>query len=318
VYFDIHSQGTGKWYPNGQTASGASVTYGITRQLISMKNMLKDILTNLFQICLGSVICATAIKGILIPNQFISGGLTGLALIVYYIFPVLSVGVIYFIMNIPLYVLGWISIGRRFFWYSLVGLVAFSLAVMLPIPVFHIHDKILAALLAGIITGGGSGIILRSKGSAGGLDILSVMLLKRYSIRLGTTLLAFNACLLIYAAFRFSLESALYVLIYMFVTSQVLNVVVTGLSQRKAVMIISTRWTDINREIIDKIQRGVTIVRGQGGFTGQETHILFSVITFQELSRLKEIVRQVDPRAFVVVTETLEVMGYRIGNQPHW
>ena len=144
------------------------------------------------------------------------------------------------------------------------------------------------------------------------------MLLKRYSIRLGTTVLAFNACLLIFAAFRFSLESALYALIYMFVTSQVLNVVVTGLSQRKAVMIISTRWADINRQIIDKIQRGVTIVRGQGGFTGQETHILYSVVTFQELSRLKDIVRQVDPRAFVVVTETMEVMGYGIGNQPHW
>jgi uncharacterized membrane-anchored protein YitT (DUF2179 family) len=283
-----------------------------------MNDMLKDILTNLFLICLGSVICAVAIKGILIPNQFISGGITGLALIVYYLFPVIPIGVIYFVMNIPLYVLGWLSIGQRFFWYSLVGLIVFSLAVMLPIPVFHINDKILAALLAGIISGGGSGIILRSKGSAGGLDILSIMLLKRYSIRLGTTVLAFNAGLLIFAAFRFSLESALYVLIYMFVTSQVLNVVVTGLSQRKAVMIISMRWADINRQIIDKIERGVTIVRAQGGFTGQETHILYSVVTFQELSRLKDIVRRIDPRAFVVVTETMEVMGYGIGNQPHW
>lgn len=283
-----------------------------------MKNMLKDILRNLVLMCIGSVICAVAIKGILIPNQFISGGITGLALIVYYIFPFLPIGVIYFIMNIPLYVLGWLSIGRRFFWYSLVGLVAFSSAVTLPLPVFQIQDKILAALLAGILTGGGSGIILRSRGSAGGLDILSIMLLKRYSIRLGTTILAFNAGLLFFAAFRFSLESALYALVYMFVTSQVLNVVVTGLSQRKAVMIISTRWADINRQIIDKIQRGVTIVRGRGGFTGQETHILYSVVTFRELSRLKEIVRQTDPGAFVVVSETLEVMGHRIGNQPHW
>ncbi|MFO7685057.1 MAG: YitT family protein [Desulfobacterales bacterium] len=283
-----------------------------------MKNMLKDILHNLVLMCIGSVICAVAIKGILIPNQFISGGITGLALIVYYIFPFLPIGVIYFIMNIPLYVLGWLSIGRRFFWYSLVGLVAFSSAVTLPLPVFQIQDKILAALLAGILTGGGSGIILRSRGSAGGLDILSIMLLKRYSIRLGTTILAFNAGLLFFAAFRFSLESALYALVYMFVTSQVLNVVVTGLSQRKAVMIISTRWADINRQIIDKIQRGVTIVRGRGGFTGQETHILYSVVTFRELSRLKEIVRQTDPGAFVVVSETLEVMGHRIGNQPHW
>lgn len=283
-----------------------------------MKTALKDISYNMGLIGLGSFMCAVAIKGILIPNQFISGGITGLALLVYYVFPVVPMGVIYFIMNIPLYVLGWLSIGRRFFWYSLVGLVMFSLAVLLPIPAFHIHDKILAALLAGIITGSGSGVILRSKGSGGGLDILSIFLLKRYSIRLGTTVLAFNTGLLFVAAFRFSLESALYVLIYMFVTSQVLNVVVTGLSQRKAVMIISTHWADINRQIIDRINRGVTIVRGQGGFTGQETHILYSVVTFSELSRLKEIVRRTDPRAFVVVTDTLEVMGYRIGNQPHW
>ncbi|MFZ0134565.1 MAG: YitT family protein [Desulfobacterales bacterium] len=283
-----------------------------------MKTALKDVAYNLGLIGLGSLMCAVAIKGILIPNQFISGGITGLALLVYYVFPVVPMGVIYFIMNIPLYVLGWLSIGRRFFWYSLVGLVMFSLAVMLPMPAFHIHDKILAALLAGIITGSGSGVILRSKGSGGGLDILSIFLLKRYSIRLGTTVLAFNTALLFVAAFRFSLESALYVLIYMFVTSQVLNVVVTGLSQRKAVMIISTHWADINRQIIDRINRGVTIVRGQGGFTGQETHILYSVVTFSELSRLKEIVRRSDPRAFVVVTDTLEVMGYRIGNQPHW
>jgi len=191
--FDIHGQSAGKRDSNGGTVSGGHSESGIIRQLVSMKSMLKDILTNLFLICLGSVICAVAIKGILIPNQFISGGITGLALIVYYIFPVVPVGVIYFIMNIPLYALGWLSIGQRFFWYSLVGLVVFSLAVMLPIPVFNIHDKILAALLAGIVTGGGSGIILRSKGSAGGLDILSIMLLKRYSIRLGTTVLAFNA-----------------------------------------------------------------------------------------------------------------------------
>ena len=280
--------------------------------------MIKEVGLNLILITIGSVICAAAINGILIPSEFISGGITGLALILSYLFPTLPVGVLYFLLNIPLFVMGWLAIGRRFFWYSLAGMVIFSLALMLPIPKFHIHDNILAALFAGILTGIGSGLILRSKGSAGGLDILSVMVLKRYSIRLGSTILAFNLCLLFFAAFRFSLEMALYALVFMYVTSQILNLVVTGLSQRKAVMIISTHWADINREIISKLLRGVTVVTGKGGYSGKETQIIYTVITLQELGRLKGIIRGIDPNAFVVITETLEVMGYRIGNQPHW
>ena len=97
-----------------------------------------------------------------------------------------------------------------------------------------------------------------------------------------------------------------------------MNLVLVGLSQRKAIMIISSKWDEISREIMNKLQRGVTVVRGQGGYTGKDLNILYSVITFTELSRFKELIRKIDPEAFVVVTETLEVMGKRIGNQPHW
>jgi len=93
---------------------------------------------------------------------------------------------------------------------------------------------------------------------------------------------------------------------------------VIGLSQRKAVMIISPQWKEISRQIMEKLQRGVTMVQGEGGYSGQQLHILYSVITLIELSRFKEMVRKIDPNAFVVVTETLEVMGKGIGNQPHW
>ena len=107
-------------------------------------------------------------------------------------------------------------------------------------------------------------------------------------------------------------------MIYFFINAYFVNLVVIGLSQRKAVMIISPRWKEISREIMEKLHRGVTIVRGKGGFSGQELHILYSVITLTELSRFKELVRKIDSDAFVVVSETLEVMGKRIGNQPHW
>lgn len=285
---------------------------------MGMKHRFTKIAWNLLLIVVGSVLCAVAINGILIPNQFLAGGISGLSLFIYYLFPPMPVGATYFLLNIPLFVVGWLFVGRRFFFYSLAGMAIFSVALLVPVPTFPIHDPLLRALTAGIISGIGSGVILKSLGSAGGLDILSVILLKRFSIRIGTTLMGFNCALIIASLFRFNLDIVLYTLIYLFVTSQLVNLVVTGLNQRKAVMVVSPQWREIASEIMESMQRGVTIVNGEGGYTGQPLRILYSVITFQELSRFKEMVQQHDPQAFLVVTETLEVMGKGIGNQPHW
>jgi len=282
------------------------------------KQPFLKIVWNLFLITAGSLLCAVAINGILVPNRFLSGGISGLSLFIYYLWPSVPIGVSNFFMNIPLFVLGWLFVGRRFFFYSLAGMMIFSAALLVNVPTFPIHDPLLNALTAGIISGIGSGVILKSLGSGGGLDILSVILLKRFSIRIGTTVMGFNCALMLAALFRFNLEIVLYTLIYLFVTTQLINMVVTGLNQRKAVMVVSPQWQEIAREIMDSMQRGVTIVNGEGGYTGQEQRILYSVLTFQELSRFKEMVRQHDPQAFLVVTETLEVMGKGIGNQPHW
>jgi uncharacterized membrane-anchored protein YitT (DUF2179 family) len=277
-----------------------------------------QILWNLFLISAGSVICAVAVNGILIPHGFLSGGFVGMTLIIHYLVPILPVSLLYFVLNIPVYCLGWMYIGKRFFLYSVAGMIIFSLAmawIHLTIPV---HDKMLAAIFAGIISGAGGGVILRSLGSAGGMDILSIILLKRFSIRLGSSILVLNGLILTFAAYVFSLQDALYTLIFLFVSTQVLNVVVYGLSQRKVVYIISSRWDTIYREIMEKVQRGVTIINGRGGYTGQEIHMLFTVISHQELPRLKKLINDIDSQAFVVVGDTLETMGKGIGNQPHW
>jgi len=293
----------------------------VIRKMLPKKFTLKKILTilwNLLLIFAGSVLCAIAIKGILVPKEFLAGGVTGLALLGHYVFPSLPIGFIYFLLNIPLFVIGWMFVGRRFFWYSLAGMIIFSAVIFWPSPVFSVEDMILNALAAGVITGLGSGIILRSLGSAGGLDILSIILFKRFSVRPGTTVMTFHAILLFIALFRLPMERVLYTLIYFFINAYFVNLVVIGLSQRKAIMIISSRWKDISRQIMEQLQRGVTIVQGEGGYSGQRLHILYSVITLTELSRFKVLVRKIDPNAFVVVTETLEVMGKRIGNQPRW
>jgi uncharacterized membrane-anchored protein YitT (DUF2179 family) len=278
----------------------------------------KQVLWNLVLIAVGSMLCAMGINGILIPQQFLSGGVTGVAIAIRYLVPTLPIAMLYFILNIPIYAVGWMYVGRRFFLYSIAGLLIFSGALICPNVLLPVHDKILSAILAGIIIGVGSGIILRSLGSAGGLDILSIILMKRFSTRLGSSVLAFNALILGVGAVLFSLEMALYTLVYLYVNSSMINLVVTGLSQRKAVHIISPKWEKITQEINEKIQRGVTIMRGQGGYTSQEHQILYTVITFRELARLKRLISAVDPNAFVVVTDTLEVMGQRVGNQPHW
>ena len=281
-------------------------------------DFVRELSRNIGLIMLGSAICAVAINGILIPHRFVSGGVTGLALVIHYMVPSLPVSGLYFVLNLPLFAMGWTFVGRRFFLYSMAGMIIFSASLQWVHLSVTIHDPIPSALLAGIMSGLGSGIILRSVGSAGGTDILAVTLLNRFSIRLGTTTLAFNAGVLVLAAMSSSLEPVLYTLIYMYVTSHVMNLVATGLSQRKAVIIISPEWKEIARRILEQVRRGVTILGAHGAFSGREQQVLYTVITFRELARTKRIVRQVDPSAFVVVTDTLEVMGHRIGNQPHW
>ncbi|MGB4108870.1 MAG: YitT family protein [Desulfomonilia bacterium] len=266
----------------------------------------------------GSIICAVAVNGILIPQNFLSSGFTGASLIIHYLVPTLSVGVIYLLLNIPLFIAGWSMVGKRFFFYSVAGTVIYSLALTVIRIDISIENKILSALLAGIIYGTGSGIILRSYGSAGGTDILAVILQKLMSIQVGTTSLAVNCLILVSASLLFSLEDALYTLAYIYVSAHFMNLVVVGLSKRKAVMIISDHWENISREILKKDRRGVTIIEGTGGYKKDDKRIIYSVVTFQDLPQLKKMISKIDPKAFVVVMDTLEVMGARMGNQPHW
>lgn len=273
---------------------------------------------DLLLIATGSVISAIAINGILVPQRFVAGGITGLALIIHSSVPAMKVEWIYIVLNIPLFAAAWMAVGKRFFFFSLVGAVSLSLSVAFVDVHIDLDDKILNALFAGIILGAAVGVTLRSSGSQGGLDILAVMLLKRFSISLGNTILFMNAIVLVLVAVFYSIESALYTLIVIYVSSKVVNIIVTGLSQRKAVFIISRKWKEISEEILSDIRRGVTIIEGRGGYRGKQESIIYTVITFPEIGELKNLIRKIDPEAFVVISNTLEVMNYRIGNQPHW
>lgn len=281
---------------------------------LSAKQVLQDILL----ILSGSIICAVAINGILIPQNFVAGGITGISLIVLKFLPSIDLGFIYLSLNIPLFALAWMSVGRRFFFFSLFGAISLTLSILFIHFAITLEDKMLNALLAGIILGFGTGLCLRSSGSQGGMDILSVLLLQRFSITIGNTFLTVNAMVLLMISIFYSLEGVLYTFIIIFVSSKVMNTVVTGLSQRKAVFIVSPHWEKISQEILKDINRGVTFIKGQGGYSKKDENIIYAVIPLTEIGTLKRLVNSIDPEAFVVISNTMEVINFRIGNEPHW
>jgi len=269
----------------------------------------KAVAWNCFLMTLGSFICALAIKGILIPKHFLSGGFTGLCLIIYYFYHGIDVGWLYLILNIPLFIISWMRISRQFFLYSAFGMGVFSLALLVTKVSIDVHDQMLAAILGGIISGIGSGVIFRSYGSAGGLDVIAIFVNQKYSIRLGQTILAFNALILLACAILFGIDRALYTLVYLFVATYVIDLVLVGLSERKTVFVISESSQRIAREILTQMNRGVTFFKGEGAYTRAPRDVIYTAITMKELTRLKDLIFSIDPEAFVVVNDTKEVLG---------
>ncbi len=145
-------------------------------------------------------------------------------------------------------------------------------------------------LLAGILSGTAVGITLKSLGSTGGTDILSVALRKLFSVRLGTTTLVFNCMVLLAGALFFPLEKAMYTLIYIYVSARILNLVISGLSQRKAVFIVSNSAEGISQKILENINRGVTVLNGKGAYSGRDEKVLYTVVNLRELSQVKQLV----------------------------
>lgn len=283
-----------------------------------MTKMLNDFVRHTALIALGSAVCALAVKGILIPQGFLARGLTGASLIVYYCHPALPVGVIYLLMNIPVFCLGWRFVGLRFVLYSLWGMILYSAMLHLMTVRIEIADKMLSAVVAGALSGTGVAMILRSYGSTGGAEILCVILNKFFSITLGAGSLLMNAAILAVGVMLFPLENVLYTLVYVAVSSRATDLVFHGLAKRQAAIIISDRWKEIAQELTAAHRLGITRIDGWGGYGGAGRTILYSVINRKHMSLLKRVVLEKDPSAFVAIMTAEDVTGVEVGNQPHW
>ncbi len=264
---------------------------------------------NLFLITVGALIFGIGLKAIALPNGFITGGISGVALLLYYFSGKLSPGIWYFIINIPMFIFGWLYISKRFFFYSLYGMVALSLAMELITFQIPVRDPFLAILAGGTIMGAGAGITLRSLGSLGGNDIVAIILNQKLSIRMGSYYFAFNIILFTFSFGILKLEPVLYSLALIFVISYVLEYVLTMFNQRKMVMVISEKFNSIAKAIHEKLNRGATFLDGSGTYTGDRKKIILTVIHNYQLKRLEETVFTIDPDAFVITENTFNVLG---------
>lgn len=276
----------------------------------------KTVLYNLFLITAGIIVFVIGMNSILIPNKLLGAGVSGVAIIIHYLFPSADVGITYFLLNIPLMFIGWFSISKRFMLYTIFGMAFFSLAaVIIKTPPVPLKDPILVAVFAGVVCGAGAGIVLRSLGSAGGVDILATYANKQFGLRPGLTSLFVNAVVIMIGAYFFGLQIALYSLIYVFTSSKALDAVLTGFNQRLSTMVISDKYKEIAEEIFKKVNRGATFLQAQGAYSGDPKEVIFTITTLTELPKLKNVIFSIDPEAFVVVNSTLEVIGKRHGTR---
>lgn len=273
------------------------------------KNYRYSILWNLLLITTGTFLLGVGVKAIAIPHGFITGGMSGLGLLIYYFTQTLTPGTWYLIVNIPVFILGWLFVSRRFFFYSLYGAAALTMAIDLISFAIPVKDPVLAALAGGILVGSGAGIVLRSLGSNGGTDIIGVMLNQKFNIPIGRFFFAFNL-VLFSAGFSFmEIDPMLYSLAMSFLTAQVMDYCLSMFNQRKMVLVVSEKSDQIAKTIIGNLKRGATFLDGQGAYSGRPRKILMTVVNNLQLKRMEEIVFSIDSEAFMITENTFNVLG---------
>lgn len=272
----------------------------------------RSIGVDLAYIIAGCVLFVIGMNGLLIPQGFVAGGLAGAALLLSYGLPGLDVGWWYLLLNIPLMVLGWRSISRRFLWLTLFGMGFFSVAAnwIKPSPI-DIQDSTMAAIAAGVICGAGAGLVLRSRGSAGGLDILSVYLRQKWGFSLGSMGLAMNSLILAISLWLYNLQVALYSALFFFICGRTVDAILRGINPQKVMLVISDNAEDIASALMTKMNCGVTFLRGEGGFEGKEKKIIYSIVRQMDVPRLKACVTGVDPGAMIVINHSCEASERR-------
>lgn len=271
---------------------------------------IKSYLVDFLGITAGTVISAVGLNMFMVPNELVPGGVSGLAVFFYHVIGT-PVGLTIIVLNIPLFIAAYIYLGKRIVAQSLLGTFLFSAAVDITAPYLPpaTDDLLLAAVYGGVIVGVGIGLVFKFRSSTGGTSLLSLILAKTTGVSPGQAMFAGDLFVLVLAIFVFGSEPAMYATLSLFVSIKVIDAVQEGLGLVKQAIIITCCGSEINKRLINELGRGVTRIEGQGGYTGVEREVLLCVFTRQQTARLKWIVHEVDPAAFVIIGNATEVHG---------
>lgn len=274
---------------------------------------MKEGLREYILILVGVFLVAMSLEYFFIPNNIAAGGLTGLAIVINHYIPSISTGPLVFIMDLFLFVIGFIFLGKNFGVKTIVS--SFSLAGMMTIietyfnPKAITNDLMLAAIFGTFITAIGMAIVFNANASTGGTDTIAKIMNKFFHIDIGKSLLAVDFIVTLLGAVTFGINIGLYGLLSVIINGIAIDKVIEGFQVCKEVTVISTKSDEIGKFIMDELERGCTYLKGVGGFSGKDTYILYAVLGRNEFIKLKQYISKVDPKAFITVGEVHEVMG---------
>lgn len=263
------------------------------------------------QIVLGALLTSLGDNLFLIPAHLLTGGISGIAIVIYYLTG-LPVGAQNFVYNLPILYLAYRMFGRHYAFDTIFGTVVLS--ILLDLTHFVVDwnvcaNIVLNSVFGGVLTGIGFGMVFRVNANTGGLDVVGAVVKKYYAIDMGTVVFVLNFLIVAGSAFVCTLEEMLFTFISIYVIAELTNRVAAGLNREKSIVIISGEAEKICTDIMENVHRGVTYLDGRGGLTKEPRGILFAVVSLTQVGRVKTIVRHHDPQAFMIVSDTSEVTG---------
>ena len=278
---------------------------------MALKAKFIMILKKMFFLTIGAFIAAAAIEGFLAPNNIIDGGVIGISMIASYLTKI-NLGVLVVLINIPFICLAFTKMGKKFVAQTFYAIIIFSLALN----VFHGHqatsDLLLATVFGGIILGAGVGVILKNDGSLDGTEILSLVLSKKWGLSVGEFIMGLNIFIYSGAGLVFGWGKAMYSMLTYFIAYKVIDIVMEGMNSSKSVRIISDKSYEIGQALIERLDIGITYIYGQGGYSRIDKTIIYCIISRLEMSKMKEIISEIDPNAFISVVDVHEAYGARL------
>ena len=273
------------------------------------KQNIKNIVVEYFFVILGAAVIALGFNLFLFPNQIASGGVSGISTIINGLFG-WNAGLVQYALSIPLFISGVLILGKSFGFKSLLGTLALPFFIIITENLeAATMEPLLGAIFGGIVVGSGIGLVFKGKASTGGTDLLAQIITKYTGLTLGTSVLLIDGLIALSAAIVFDLEKGLYAIVGLYVTTKTVDIIQMGFSQSKMVYIITNKHEEVRNAIYRDVNRGVTKVPAVGGYTGEERQVIMVVVYQTEFTKLKQVVKTVDPSAFVIVSDAYEVLG---------